>query len=75
MRKSLDLAKTSTKGGFNLFWGIAGSSVISAVGVMIIAGILSENEYGLFAIALTVPNLFQIIRDLGIDQSVIKYIA
>lgn len=73
--RAVELGRTSTKGGFNLFWGVAGSSIISALGVMIVAGILSEGEYGLFAIALTAPNLIQIIRDLGIDQATIKYAA
>ncbi|MEJ2271077.1 MAG: oligosaccharide flippase family protein [Candidatus Bathyarchaeota archaeon] len=75
MSKSLDLGKTSAKGGFNLFWGIAVSSIITAAAVMIVARILSEDEYGLFAIALTAPNLIQLVRDLGIDQATIKYIA
>ena len=69
------LAKTSTKGGFNLFWGVAVSSIISALGIMIVAGILEEGEYGLVAIALTAPSLIQIIRDLGVDQATIKYTA
>lgn len=71
----LNLARISTKGGFNLFWGVATSSIISAVGIMIIAGLLEEAQYGLFTIALTAPNFFQIIRDLGIDQATIKYTA
>ncbi len=75
MSKAVKLARTSAKGGFNLFWGVFTSSVISALGVMIVAGILSEGEYGLYAIALTIPNLIQIIRDLGIDQATIKYTA
>jgi len=73
--KSLSLAKVSAKGGFNLFWGEAASSIISALGVMIVAGILSESEYGLYTIALTAPLLIQQIRDFGIDQAGIKYIA
>ena len=75
MSDVIDLARTSAKGGFNLFWGVAASSIISALGVMIVAGILEEAEYGLFAIALTAPNFIQIIRDLGVDQATIKYTA
>jgi stage V sporulation protein B len=69
------LAKISTKGGFNLFWGVALSSIISAVGIMIVAGILEEGEYGLVTIALTAPTLIALIRDLGVDQATIKYTA
>jgi O-antigen/teichoic acid export membrane protein len=75
MSNAVKLAKTSTKGGFNLFWGTALSSIISALGVMIVAGILEESQYGLVGIALTAPNLMQLIRDLGVDQATIKYTA
>jgi stage V sporulation protein B len=73
--RAIELARTSAKGGFNLFWGIAASSIISALGVILVARILSPSEYGLVAIALIAPNLIQIIRDLGIDQATIKYTA
>jgi stage V sporulation protein B len=73
--RAVKLARTSTKGGFNLFWGVAVSSFISALGVMIVAGILSEGEYGLYTIALIVPNFVSVIRGLGVDQSTIKYTA
>ena len=75
MSTAAKLAKTSTKGGFNLFWGVAVSSIISALGIMIVAGILEEGEYGIVAIAMTAPTLIQIIRDMGVDQATIKYTA
>lgn len=75
MSKAIKLARTSAKGGFNLFWGVATSSLITALGVILVARILSPSEYGLVAIALIAPNLIQIIRDLGIDQATIKYTA
>ncbi len=75
MSKAIKLARTSAKGGFNLFWGVAASSLITALGVILVARILSPSEYGLVAIALIAPNLIQIIRDLGIDQATIKYTA
>jgi len=73
--KAIKLARTSAKGGFNLFWGVAISSIISALGVILVARLLSPAEYGLVAIALIAPNLIQSIRDLGIDQATIKYTA
>jgi len=69
------MAKVSAKGVFNIFWGLAVSSIISAVGVMIVAGLLSESEYGLVAIALMGPNLIAIFRDWGVDWATIKYTA
>jgi len=75
MSKSLNLAKVSAKGGFNLFWGLAISSIISSIGIIIIARLLSPSNYGLYSIALIAPNLIKIFRDLGIDQSTIRYTA
>jgi len=69
------MAKVSAKGVFNIFWGLAASSIISAVGVMLVAGILSEGDYGLVAIALMGPNLIAIFRDWGVDWATIKYTA
>jgi O-antigen/teichoic acid export membrane protein len=73
--KAQNLAKISAKGVFNISWGIAVSSIISAVGVMLVAGILSESDYGLVAIALVGPNFIAIFRDWGIDWATIKYTA
>jgi len=73
--KARSLAKVSAKGVFNIFWGLAASSIISAIGVMLVAGILSESEYGLVAIALIGPNLIAIFRDWGVDWATIKYTA
>jgi len=73
--KARSMAKVSAKGVFNIFWGLAASSIISAIGVMLVAGILSESEYGLVAIALMGPNLIAIFRDWGVDWATIKYTA
>ncbi len=75
MTKAIEMAKISAKGGFNLFWGLATSTIISAVGVILVARLLSPSEYGLVAIALTAPNLIAIFRDWGVNSAMIKYIA
>ncbi len=75
MDKSSSLAKISAKSGFNLFWGVAISSIISSLGIIIIARLLSPEDYGIYSIALIAPTLIQIFRDLGIDQSTIRYTA
>ena len=73
--KAKSMAQVSAKGVVNIFWGLAASSIISAVGVMLVAGILSESEYGLVAIVLTGPTLIAIFRDWGVDWATIKYTA
>ena len=75
MSKAKSLAKVSAKGVFNIFWGLAASSIISAVGVMLVAGILSESDYGLVAKALTGVTLIMVFRDWGVDWATIKYTA
>jgi O-antigen/teichoic acid export membrane protein len=75
MSKALRMARVSAKGGFNLFWGLAASTIISALGIIIVARLLSPSEYGIYTIALTAPNLIMIFRDWGINSAMIKYIA
>jgi O-antigen/teichoic acid export membrane protein len=73
--KSLRLAKVSAKGGFNLFWGLVISAIISAIGVMVVADLLTDSEFGVVSIALIGPNIITYVRDLGIDQATIKYVT
>ncbi len=75
MTKARNLGKVSAKGGFNLFWGLAVSSIISALGIIVVARVLSPDEYALLSIALIGPSLIKAFRDLGIDQATIKYTA
>ena len=75
MSKLLSLARVSAKGGVNLFWGVAISSIISSIGIIIIARLLSPTDYALYINALIAPRLIKTFRDLGIDQSTIRYTA
>ena len=75
MTKAVEMAKVSTKGGFNLMWGLVVSTVISAIGTIIIARLLGPSNYGLYAIALTAPTLISIFRDWGINTAMVKYSA
>jgi stage V sporulation protein B len=75
MTKSTEMARVSAKGGFHLLWGLLVSTIISAVGSIIIANLLGPDNYGLYAIALTAPNLISIFRDWGITNALIKYSA
>jgi stage V sporulation protein B len=75
MTKAIEMARISAKGGFHLLWGLLVSTIISAVGSIIIANLLGPDNYGLYAIALTAPNLISIFRDWGITNALIKYSA
>lgn len=75
MTKAAEMARVSAKGGFHLLWGLVASTVISAVGTIVIARLLGPDNYGLYAIALTAPNLISTFRDWGINTAMIKYSA
>jgi O-antigen/teichoic acid export membrane protein len=75
MSKAADMAKISVKGGFHVMWGLVASTVISAVGTIIIALLLGEDNYGLYAIALTAPTMIVLFRDWGVNYAIIRYTA
>jgi O-antigen/teichoic acid export membrane protein len=75
MTKATEMAKVSAKGGFHILWGLVASTVIGAIGTIIIARLLGPANYGLYAIALTAPNLISTFRDWGINTAMVKYSA
>jgi len=75
LSKAADMAKVSARGGFHLLWGLVISTVISSVGTIIIATLLSPAEVGLYYIALAAPLLIQYFRDWGVGAAMIKYSA
>jgi len=75
MSKAADLAKISAKGGFHLLWGLIASTIISAVGAIFIANLLGADQYGLYSIVLTAPNLLIILRDWGVNSAMVRFTA
>jgi O-antigen/teichoic acid export membrane protein len=75
MTKTAEMARVSAKGGFHLLWGLVASTVISAIGTILIAKLLGPDNYGLYAVALAAPNLIATFRDWGINTAMIKYSA
>ncbi|MEJ2241273.1 MAG: oligosaccharide flippase family protein [Candidatus Bathyarchaeota archaeon] len=71
MSKARDLGKVSARGGFNLFWGIAISSIVTAIGVLYIGRTLSPEELGIITAVMTAPNLIKSFRDLGIIKQIL----
>ncbi len=75
MSKAADMAKASVRGGFHVMWGLFVSTIFSAVGAIILALVLGESNYGLYAVVLTTPTLIGLFQDLGINYAVIRYSA
>ncbi|MDR0373387.1 MAG: flippase [Nitrososphaerota archaeon] len=75
MSKAADMAKVSAKGGFHLLWGLVISTVISAVGVIVIARLLGADNLGLYTIAIVAPTMIATFRDWGVNTAMVRYTA
>jgi O-antigen/teichoic acid export membrane protein len=75
MNKALKMAKASATGSLKLSLGLVTSSVIMAVGTIILGRLLSPEEYGLYSIALIPSLMFALFRDFGVNSAMTKYIA
>ena len=75
MEKAFQMGKTSATGSFKLFIGVALSTVIMAVGTIILGNLLHENGYGLYFITLTPALIIGLFRDWGVNSAMTKYVA
>jgi O-antigen/teichoic acid export membrane protein len=73
--KTIEMAETSAKGSLNLFWGLVCSTIVSALGVIFLARLLSPSEYGIVSIALIAPHFIAMFTDWGINSAIIKFTA
>jgi len=71
----LKMGKVSAAGSFQLFVGVATSTVIMAVGTIILARLLSPAEYGLYSVALIPSLMINLFRDWGVNSAMTKYVA
>ena len=75
MEKAFEMGKTSATGSFHLLIGVATSTIIMAVGAIILGRILTQDEYGLYAIALIPASTMNLFRDWGVNNAIIRYTA
>lgn len=71
----IEIAEESTRGSFFLALGSFLSTVISAVGVFIIAGLLGPELYGVYTLCFTVPTILLLLVNLGVNQGLTKFSA
>ena len=69
------MGKSSATGSFHLLIGVAGSTIIMAIGTLILAAILGVNELGLYTMALIPANIINFFRDLGVNMAITQQIA
>ncbi len=75
MEKAFEMGKTSATGSVQLLVGVATSTIIMALGAIILGNLLSQDQYGLYAIALAPSILINLFRDWGINSAMTKQIA
>jgi O-antigen/teichoic acid export membrane protein len=73
--KALKMGKLSAIGSFQLFIGKTLSTVILAVGAIILGMFITEVDYGLYAIALIPATTILLFQNWGIGSALIKYCA
>lgn len=70
-----ETAEQTIKGSFTLLIGNYVSLIINAIGVILVARMLSPSEYGLFTVILVLPNFIRLFTSWGIDQALVNFIA
>lgn len=75
MQDALEMGKKSAAGSFHLFMGVASSTVIMAVAAIILARLMTPEEYGLYSVAFIPSYIAVLFRDWGVNSAIIKYVS
>jgi O-antigen/teichoic acid export membrane protein len=75
MKKAVEMGKTSATGSFQLFIGRIASTLILAIGTIIIGIYISDTAYGLYTIALVPSATFMLFLDWGVGAALTKHCA
>lgn len=70
-----DVANQSVRGSFTLFIGDALSTVMLAVGSILIARFLGPEGYGIYSLTIAAPAILISLIGLGIDSAIIRFAA
>jgi stage V sporulation protein B len=73
--KLVGIAEKAARGGIFLFVGNALSTIILAIGSIIIARLLGPANYGVYTLVLVVPNLFTVLADAGMNSAILRFSA
>jgi O-antigen/teichoic acid export membrane protein len=75
MDKAMEMGKSSALGSLHLLIGVVGSTVILAIGTLVLATLLSPEGVGLYGMALIPFTIISFFRDWGINNALIQQIA
>jgi O-antigen/teichoic acid export membrane protein len=66
------IAQKATRGGLFLFIGNASSTVILAVGAILVARLLGPFSCGLYTLAVAIPGLLVALADVGTNSALVR---
>jgi len=66
------IVQEAARGGLFLFIGNASSTVILAIGIIIVARLLGPSSYGLYTLTFVVPSLLISLFDAGISYALVR---
>lgn len=75
MDKALQIGKSSTVGSFFLMIGVVASTVILALGTLVLAGLLPVEDLGLYGIVMIPSTTIGFFRDWGVNSAMTQQIA
>lgn len=73
--KATEMGQTSAVGSLQLFLSRTISTIILAVGTIIIGLFISQTDYGLYAVALIPSATFLLFQDWGVSTALTRYCA
>jgi stage V sporulation protein B len=73
--KARDMGKSSATGSFQLLIGVVGSTIILALGTLILGWLLTRDQLGLYGVALIPASMINFFRDWGVNSAMTKQIA
>ena len=71
----VEVAENFVSGGLLLFLGDFSSTIILAIGSILVARLLGPSSYGLYSLIFVIPSLFLSLIGLGLENAVMVYPA
>jgi O-antigen/teichoic acid export membrane protein len=73
--RPLQIARLSVRGSLVLFLGQFVSTVVSAAALILVARLLGPASFGIYSLALLIPNILQLFTGFGLIAAVTRYAA
>jgi len=70
-----DMLQRSTRGSLILLLGKIVSTLVAALGMILVARFLGATSYGLLTVAMIPVSIAALFRDLGVTSALIRYVA